>query len=110
MRVVSVAYLGLMPDVPRPLAGTDAAEARFWPIADLWADDAPTLAFDHGRIVADGVERARAKLEYTSLATGFHVELLERRGGYDGYGSASTFVRLAAQAGATREQRTHQGA
>jgi 4-hydroxyphenylpyruvate dioxygenase len=31
------------------------------------------------------------------LATGFHVELLERRGGYDGYGSASTHVRLAMQ-------------
>ena len=31
------------------------------------------------------------------LATGFHVELLERRGGYDGYGSAGTHVRLAAQ-------------
>jgi 4-hydroxyphenylpyruvate dioxygenase len=33
------------------------------------------------------------------LGTGFHVELLERRGGYDGYGSANTFVRLAAQLG-----------
>ena len=32
------------------------------------------------------------------LDTGFYVELLERRGGYDGYGSANTFVRLAAQA------------
>jgi len=32
------------------------------------------------------------------LATGFYVELLERRGGYDGYGSAGTHVRLAAQA------------
>lgn len=31
------------------------------------------------------------------LATGFYVEFLERRGGYDGYGSASTHVRLAAQ-------------
>ena len=31
------------------------------------------------------------------LPTGFYVELLERRGGYDGYGSASTHVRLAAQ-------------
>ena len=29
------------------------------------------LAFDHLRIVEDGVERARAKLEYSSLATGF---------------------------------------
>ncbi len=34
------------------------------------------------------------------LPTGFHVELLERRGGYDGYGAAGTHVRLAAQAGA----------
>ncbi len=33
------------------------------------------------------------------LPTNFHVEVLERRGGYDGYGSANTFVRLAAQAG-----------
>jgi 4-hydroxyphenylpyruvate dioxygenase len=31
------------------------------------------------------------------LGTGFHVELLERRGGYDGFGSPNTFVRLAAQ-------------
>lgn len=31
------------------------------------------------------------------LATGFYVELLERRGGYAGYGSANTHVRLAAQ-------------
>lgn len=75
VRTVSVAYLGLMPDLPRPLAGTEAAEARFWPVADLSAADSPTrLAFDHERIVADGVERARAKLEYTSLATGFVEE------------------------------------
>ena len=31
------------------------------------------------------------------LETGFYVELLERRGGYDGYGSANTAVRLAVQ-------------
>jgi 4-hydroxyphenylpyruvate dioxygenase len=31
------------------------------------------------------------------LPTGFYVELLERRGGYDGYGSANTHVRLALQ-------------
>ena len=35
---------------------------------------------------------------YTAvLPTGFYVELLERRGGYDGYGSANTHVRLAVQ-------------
>jgi len=74
MRVVSVAYLGLMPDLPRPLAGTDASDARFWPVADLWGDDTPTLAFDHEVIIADAVERARAKLEYSTLATAFVEE------------------------------------
>ncbi len=34
-----------------------------------------------------------------TLPTGFHVELLERRGGYDGYGSPGTHVRLAMQRG-----------
>ena len=33
------------------------------------------------------------------LPGGFYVELLERRGGYDGYGSANTALRLALQAG-----------
>lgn len=71
MRVVSVAYLGFVPDLPRPLPGTDAADARWWPVIDLDGEESPSLAFDHRRIVADGVERARSKLEYTSLATRF---------------------------------------
>ena len=37
------------------------------------------------------------------LPTGFYVEVLERRGGYDGYGSASTHVRLAAQTAPSAE-------
>jgi 8-oxo-dGTP diphosphatase len=65
-RVVTVAHLALVPDQPVPTAGTDAADARWVPVAD--ADD---LAFDHDRVLADGVERARAKLEYTALATAF---------------------------------------
>ena len=31
----------------------------------------PALAFDHDDILRDGVERARAKLEYTSLGAAF---------------------------------------
>jgi 8-oxo-dGTP diphosphatase len=68
MRVVSVAYLALVPDLAAPVAGDDAAEARLWPVAAI-EQGTLTLPFGHGQIVADAVERARAKLEYTSLAT-----------------------------------------
>ncbi|THV29467.1 NUDIX hydrolase [Glycomyces paridis] len=64
-RVVTVAYLALLPDLPVPKAGTDAAEAEWRPVGER------RLAFDHDRILADGVERARSKLEYTPLATAF---------------------------------------
>ncbi|NLT56987.1 MAG: NUDIX hydrolase, partial [Actinomycetales bacterium] len=70
MRVVSVAHLALAPDLPEPAAGGDASAATFAPVADL-LDSPDLLAFDHHRILSDGVERARAKLEYTSLATAF---------------------------------------
>ncbi|MFZ0159830.1 MAG: NUDIX domain-containing protein [Kineosporiaceae bacterium] len=70
MRVVTVAYLALAPDLPTPTAGGDAGEAAFAPVAGLLADP-ERLAFDHGRILADGVERARAKLEYTTLGSAF---------------------------------------
>ncbi|MEU0792493.1 NUDIX domain-containing protein [Amycolatopsis sp. NPDC005961] len=68
MRVVTVAYLALAPDLPTPRAGTDAAEARWAPVRSLAGEH---LAFDHDRILVDGLERARAKLEYSPLATAF---------------------------------------
>lgn len=68
MRVVTVAYLALAPDLPTPRAGTDAADARWAPVRSLAGE---SLAFDHDRILADGLERARAKLEYSPLATAF---------------------------------------
>jgi 8-oxo-dGTP diphosphatase len=70
MRVVSISYLAFAPDLPDTQAGTDAAAAVWQPV-----DDVPPLAFDHARILADGVERARSKLEYTPLATAFAGEL-----------------------------------
>jgi 8-oxo-dGTP diphosphatase len=68
MRVVSVAHLALAPDLPSPVAGTDAAAAAWQRVDRLRRKD---LAFDHERILFDGIERARAKLEYTTLATAF---------------------------------------
>lgn len=69
-RVVSVAYLAIAPRLPEPTAGTDAAGAR-WERADRVLSGDLELAFDHGRIVVDGVERARVKLEHSALATAF---------------------------------------
>ncbi|KAA6216913.1 NUDIX hydrolase [Streptomyces filamentosus] len=66
MRVVSVAYTALVPDLPEPRGGGDAAEARWLPY-----DEVPPLAFDHDVILADARRRVGAKLEYTCLATAF---------------------------------------
>jgi 8-oxo-dGTP diphosphatase len=73
MRVVSVAYLALAAELPEPTAGTDAADARWWPVTDLLSGTR-RLAFDHQHILADGLARARAKLEYSPLATAFCAE------------------------------------
>jgi 8-oxo-dGTP diphosphatase len=74
MRVVSVAYLALAAALPEPAAGTDAAEARWRPVDDLLTSP-NGLAFDHDEILADGLERARAKLEYSPLATAFCADV-----------------------------------
>lgn len=69
MRVVSVAWLVLAPDLPSPVAGTDAADATWRPVHGALASG--RLAFDHAAILRDAVERARAKLEYSSLGASF---------------------------------------
>ena len=67
-RTVSVAHLAVLPSLPEPVAGTDATDASWQPVAAMLARRLP---FDHHEILAVGVERARSKLEYTALATAF---------------------------------------
>ncbi|MGW1161060.1 NUDIX hydrolase [Streptomyces sp. NPDC002513] len=66
MRVVSIAFAALLPGLPAPHGGGDAAQARWLP----YPGPGP-LAFDHDRILADAHDRVGAKLEYTPLATAF---------------------------------------
>lgn len=72
-RVVAVAHLALVADPVDPVAGSDAADVSWEPVDGVLA--APRrLAFDHHRILGDGIERARGKLEYAPLATAFCPE------------------------------------
>lgn len=62
-RIVSIAYLAL---VPAQLLPDEGHEAAGWhPV-----DDLPPMAFDHERIVADARERLRGKLWYSNVAVG----------------------------------------
>ncbi|WP_246267340.1 NUDIX hydrolase [Nonomuraea typhae] len=71
VRTFTVAYLALGPDLPSPVAGTDAAHARWMPVQDALTCG---LAFDHAAILGEGLHRARAKLEYTTVAAAFCQE------------------------------------
>jgi 8-oxo-dGTP diphosphatase len=64
-----VAWLAVVPQAEAPQAGSDAVRAEWRPVTSLLRRG--RLAFDHRSILADGVERARSKLEYTALATAF---------------------------------------
>jgi 8-oxo-dGTP diphosphatase len=65
--IPSVAYLAL---TDAAVLREDESDARWFAV-----DDLPDLAFDHGGIVADGIDRLRGKLWYSNIA----VTLLPRR-------------------------------
>ncbi|MFN8105984.1 MAG: NUDIX domain-containing protein [Acidimicrobiia bacterium] len=76
MRVVSIAFLAVVRRIGDIAAGSDARGAALVPVAEVLAPPRRGrrrrhLAFDHERILADGVDRAANMLETTSLATAF---------------------------------------
>jgi 4-hydroxyphenylpyruvate dioxygenase len=81
-----------VPLMPVPANYYRDLDARFGLDPELLAD-----LREHQLLYDRGDEGELLHAFTMPLPTGFHVELLERRGGYDGYGSAGTHVRLAAQ-------------
>ncbi|MDR2347700.1 MAG: NUDIX hydrolase [Bifidobacteriaceae bacterium] len=67
-RVVTVAWAALGADLPDAVPGTDTDAAGWFPLAEALR---MKLAFDHRRILEDGLEWARRQLEDTTLATSF---------------------------------------
>jgi len=68
-RVITIAYFALVSPGHVLQAGTDAAEARWWPM-----DELPELAFDHAAILGYALERLRNKLEYSTVGFQFLPE------------------------------------
>jgi 8-oxo-dGTP diphosphatase len=69
-RVLTVAFLAMVPSGQSLKAGSDASSAAWCPV-----DKLPALAFDHCRIVECALQRLRNKLDYTTA--GF--QLLPRK-------------------------------
>ena len=90
MRVISVAYMALVPKTSIKLkAGDDAAEAEFFQAAvHNWevtfrsqsgkVISMEDMAFDHAEIIRTGLKRLAGKLDYTDIA----FELLEDKNNF----------------------------
>ncbi len=70
MRVVTVAYWAIVPNLAKPKGGGDASHAEIVPVAEIESGHL-RLAFDHEQILKDAIERMRSKMEYTNVATHF---------------------------------------
>jgi 8-oxo-dGTP diphosphatase len=72
-RTVSIAHLVIAAEMGEATGGSDAADAGWYDVTALLGEP-DALAFDHAEILADAVERARGKLEYSPIAADFCAE------------------------------------
>jgi len=72
-RIVTIAFWTVMAEPAEIAGGGDAADARFFPVADVLGgpdgEGRLKLAFDHRTIIEDAHQRASDRLEYTTDAT-----------------------------------------
>jgi 8-oxo-dGTP diphosphatase len=68
-RVVSTAYVALLPAKDMVAGSTKYSDVGWWPVRQL-----PPLAYDHDAIAAAALERLRAKLAYTNIVYGLLPE------------------------------------
>jgi ADP-ribose pyrophosphatase YjhB (NUDIX family) len=74
-RIISTAFLAIMPDPPEVTGASDAREADWVEVEEsLWGPNS-SLAFDHGEILRHGLEHTRTRLEHTTVATAFCDDL-----------------------------------
>jgi 8-oxo-dGTP diphosphatase len=72
LRVVTVAYLAVIPQLEGIEAGSDARRASLVPVENVLGRRPKFhLAFDHLMVLRDGIEHTRQLLESTTLATAF---------------------------------------
>lgn len=81
----SVCYLALVPSELLPAEGPN--EAAWTPLNEL-----PPLAFDHARMISDGLERLQGKLSYSNIAAGLlpaQFTIAQARAVYEAIGGAA---------------------
>ncbi len=82
MRVVTVGYWAIVPDLPSPMGGSDARHAELVSVAEV-ESERMRLAFDHQHIFSEALETARSSLEDRTVGTlfcepGFKVSTLRQ--------------------------------
>lgn len=58
-RMITAAFVGVLPTLRQPTAGSDATHAQWVPVAEVVEENPEALAFDHRKILIDAVERRR---------------------------------------------------